>query len=71
MKRENHAIEITNRFREIIEQSGETLNEVHYDELSLLIEAGIDTALVEMMEKLADKLNGLAHEVRHDAEFFK
>jgi len=32
-------------------QSGESLDEEHYDELTLLIEAGIDTALVERLEK--------------------
>ena len=51
-------------------QSGESLDEEHYDELTLLIEAGIDTALVERLEKMADKLQELVHEVRNDAEYF-
>ena len=41
-----------------------------YDELSLLIEAGIDTALVDYIEKMADKLESMAHDVRNSAEFF-
>lgn len=70
MKRTKHAIEITERFRELVEQSGASLGDNHYDELSLLIEAGIDTALVEILEKMADKIESLAHDVRNNAEFF-
>ena len=70
MKRTKHAIEITERFRELVEESGASLGDNHYDELSLLIEAGIDTALVEILEKMADKIESLAHDVRSDAEFF-
>jgi len=70
MKHTKHAKEISDRFRELVEDSGESLNEKHYDELSLLIEAGIDTALVEMLEKMAAKVENLAHKIRDDAEFF-
>ena len=71
MKRTKHAIEITERFRELVEQSGASLGDNHYDELSLLIEAGIDTALVEILEQMADKIESLAHDVRSNAEFFE
>jgi len=70
MKRTKHALEITDRFREMVELAGDTLPENHYKELALLIEAGIDTALVETLEKLADTLDECSHAVRHDAEFF-
>ncbi len=70
MKRTKHAQEITDRFRELVELAGDTLPEDHYKELLLLIEAGIDTALVETLEKMADKLDEFSHAVRHDAEFF-
>jgi hypothetical protein len=70
MKRTQHAQEITDRFRELVELAGDTLPENHYKELLLLIEAGIDTALVETLEKMADKLDEFSHAVRHDAEFF-
>jgi len=70
MKRTKHAMEITQRFRELLEASGTSVSDDHYDELSLLIEAGIDTALVEMLEKMADKIDDLAHDVRNKAEFF-
>ena len=70
MKRTKHAQEISERFREMVEESGESLSTKHYEELSLLIEAGIDTALVEVMEKMADKLEELGQQIRNDAEFF-
>jgi hypothetical protein len=70
MKRTKHAEEITERFREMIEEAGDTLSDSHYKELTLLIEAGIDTVLVETLEKMANKLDKLSHTVRHNAEFF-
>lgn len=70
MKRNKHAQDITDRFREMVTQAGEELDEAHYEELALLIEAGIDTALVDVLEKMADRLDKLAHDVRHNAEFF-
>ncbi|VAW90616.1 hypothetical protein MNBD_GAMMA21-57 [hydrothermal vent metagenome] len=70
MKRTKHAKDITDRFREMVEQDGNTLADKHYDELALLIEAGIDTALVEKLEKIADKVNKLAGNIRNDAELF-
>jgi hypothetical protein len=70
MKRNKHAQEISDRFKELVENAGDTLPEEHYNELTLLIEAGIDTALVEQLEKMADKLDKVAHDVRHSAEFF-
>jgi hypothetical protein len=70
MKRTQHAQEIANRFRELVESAGDTLAEEHYNELALLIEAGIDTAMVETLEKMADHLDKLSHAVRNNAEFF-
>ncbi len=70
MHRSKHAQEITSRFRELVENAGHSLNDEHYDELSLLIEAGIDAALVDYMEITAGRLEKMAHEVRHSAEFF-
>ena len=70
MKRTKHAQEIAERFRDLVEDAGDSLAETHYQELTLLIEAGIDTALVEALEKIADKLDKMSHNVRHSAEFF-
>ncbi len=70
MKKTKHAKQITDRFRELVENAGHTLADEHYDELALLVEAGIDTALFERLEKMADKLQKLSNSVRNDAEFF-
>ena len=70
MHRSKHALQITNRFRQLVGNAGHTLPEEHYDELTLLIEAGIDTALVERLERMAESLEKLAREVRSDAEHF-
>jgi hypothetical protein len=70
MHRTKHAQEITQRFQEMVENSGDSLPAEHYKELALLIEAGIDTALVGYIEKMASRIDSLAHELRHDAEFF-
>lgn len=70
MQRTNHAQEITDRFRELVESAGDSLPANHYDELSLLIEAGIDTALVDYMEKMATQMEVMAQEIRKGAEFF-
>jgi len=70
MHRTQHAQQVTDRFRELVENAGDTLALSHYDELSLLIEAALDSALVDQLEEMAAKLDGMAHGLRHDAEFF-
>jgi len=70
MKRTQHARDITDRFKEMVEQDGDTLATKHYDELVLLIEAGIDTALVEKLEHVADTVEKMAINIRNDAESF-
>ena len=71
MQKTKHAQKITERFKELVSDAGHKLPKEHYEELALLIEAGIDTALLERLEKMADKLQSLAQAVRNDAEFFE
>jgi hypothetical protein len=71
MQRTKHAQEITDRFRELVENAGDSLPVEHYDELSLLIEAGLDAAMVDYMELTSKKLEQMAHDIRHSAEFFE
>ncbi|UCB55216.1 MAG: hypothetical protein JSW45_01375 [Thiotrichales bacterium] len=70
MHQSNHAQAMTDRFREMIEESGDSLSPHHYDELRLIIEAGLDTALVEVMEKISSQLSKMAEEIQNKAEFF-
>lgn len=61
---------MTDRFRELIEESGDSLPANHYDELKLIIEAGLDTVLLESMEKIAGELNQLAQNIQNKANSF-
>lgn len=70
MYQSDHAQAMTDRFRDLVEQSGDSLPENHYDELKLIIEAGLDTALAESMEKIAGKMKALMKDIQHNAEFF-
>ena len=69
MNQNEHACAIAGRFKEIFEQSGESFSQEHLDELSLLVEAGLDAAILQKMEKIADQLTSVADGIRHNAEF--
>ncbi len=70
MHQVKHAEAMVDRFRELVENAGDSLSANHYNELKLIIEAGLDTALLEVMVKTAGKLNSLANDIQHNAEFF-
>jgi len=70
MHQVKHSEAMTNRFRELVEEAGDSLPASHYNELKLIIEAGIDTALLECMKKVADSLNSLAEDIQHNADYF-
>lgn len=70
MHRTKHAQQIADRFKDLVNDSGDSLSDEHYDELVLLVEAGIDTALVEQLEKIADKMQELSNSIRNNAEVF-
>lgn len=70
MHQSDHAQAMAERFRELVEDAGDSLPENHYEELKLIIEAGLDTALVEAMEKIAGELNKMSQEIQNNAEFF-
>ena len=70
MQQANHAEAMVDRFRELVEDAGNSLPVNHYNELKLIIEAGLDTALLEMMGKIAGSLKGLADDIQHNADYF-
>ncbi len=70
MHQSDHAQAMAERFRELVEDAGDSLPVNHYEELKLIIEAGLDTVLVEVMEKIAGQLNKMSHEIQNNAEFF-
>ena len=70
MQQAKHAEQMVNRFRELVEDAGDSLSVGHYNELKLIIEAGLDTALLENLERVTEKLTSLAHDIQHNANFF-
>ena len=70
MQQTKHAEQMVNRFRELVEDTGDSLSANHYNELTLIIEAGLDTALLENLARVTEKLTSLAHDIQHNAEFF-
>jgi hypothetical protein len=71
MQQAKHAEQMVNRFRELVEESGDSLSVNHYNELKLIIEAGLDTALLENMSRISERLTVLAHDIQHNADFFE
>lgn len=70
-RQREHAQQVVNRFRDMLSQSGrEHVGEKHFDELSLLIESAISTAILEELEKAADRMDQLAHDLRNFAEHY-
>jgi len=70
MKKTQHARDLAFRFKELVEIDGDSLPDKHYDELAMIIEAGIDTAVVENLERIANELGELSEKIRTNAEFF-
>jgi len=70
MQQTKHAEQMVNRFRELVEDAGDSLSTNHYNELKLIIEAGLDTALLENLARVTERLTSLAHDIQHNAEFF-
>ena len=71
MQQAKHAEQMVNRFRELVEDAGDSLSVNHYNELKLIIEAGLDTAILENMARVSERLTVLAHDIQHNAEFFE
>ena len=70
MQQSEHARQMAQRFRELVESAGETISDQHYDELALIIESGLDTALLDVMNRVSDRLTQMANDIQHDANFF-
>lgn len=71
VKQNIHAVNVVNTFKaKLPAETVEILGESHLDELSLLIESAISAAVFDEMEKAANKVDQLAHDIRHFAEFF-
>lgn len=71
MKQTQHALDVVNSFKaKLPEAMNNDIGQAHFDELALLIESAISAAVLEEMEKTADKIDRMAHDIRHFAEHF-
>ncbi len=65
----NHARKVVDQFKQLLSsQEIQCLEDEHFDELVLLIEAAIDAAVLDALEKTAERMEQLARETRHLAE---
>lgn len=71
MKQTQHANNVVEAFKaKLSDEQKIAVGTAHFDELSLLIESAMSTAVLEEMEKAADQVDELAHKLRHFAEHF-
>lgn len=64
-----HAQNVVESFKQKLSATGrQHVGERHFDELTLLIESAISTAVLEALEHTADRLEGVAEEIRRSAE---
>ena len=66
---EQHAVDVSNAFFKMLEDDArDGISEAHRNELAMLIEAAISTAVFEAMEGAADEVAALASRMRREAE---
>lgn len=66
-----HAERVVERFKQMLSTSGQQrVGQQHFEELVLLIESAIDSALLEETERFADQLEEMAQAMRRRAEHF-
>lgn len=67
----NHALSVVEAFKEKLSKSAlEHVGQKHFDELALLIESAIDSSVFIEMEKVANRIDVFAKDVRNSAEKF-
>lgn len=66
-----HARAVADQFANMLDsETGEKVKDSHIEKLVLLIESAISSCLLDEQMAIADKVEKLAHDLRHDAEFF-
>jgi hypothetical protein len=60
---------VVNAFKQKLSQSGrDHVGDRHFDELTLMIESAISTAVLEKVEHAADLIHDVVESIRKDAE---
>jgi hypothetical protein len=68
---EKHAEEITSAFLELLDDDVRSkITQEHRNELAMLIEAAISTAVFDQIEHAADEISALSTKLRHYAEHY-
>ena len=69
---ERHVQSVLKAFQDMLEPEAKAaLSEEHMDELSMLMESAISTAVLEQLEAVADEVNDLSVIIRRRAENFE
>jgi len=64
-----HAERVVNNFKAKLSQSGrDHVGDRHFDELALMVESAISTAVLESVEHTADRIHDVVESIRKDAE---
>ncbi len=64
-----HAERVVDAFKQKLSQSGrEHIGNKHFDELTLMIESAISTAVLEEVEHAADSIHDVVESIRKEAE---
>jgi hypothetical protein len=68
---ERHAEEVAAAFFDLLDEDTRgRISEEHRNELAMLVEAAISTAVLAQMERAADQVAALSNSLRHYAEHY-
>ncbi len=68
---ERHAVQVSNAFIDLLDENAKAaITEEHRNELAMLVEAAISTAVLEEMERAADEVAALSKRLRQHAEHY-
>jgi len=72
VRQAHHAQRVVEAFKQKLSQSGiDHVGDQHFKELELLIESALSAVMVDELEKVADKADKFAGELRDNAENFR
>lgn len=64
-----HAERVVNAFKDKLSQSGrDHVGDKHFDELTLMVESAISTAVLEEIEHAVDRIHDVVESIRKGAE---
>ena len=68
---EKHAEQVATAFFDLLDEKARAgISDEHRQELAMLVEAAISTAVLEQLERAAEKVSALSKAIRHDAEHY-